>query len=409
MIRLSRRSRFIQNPILELDPIAEALSRKGKKIIKLNRGDPPVYFKTPQYMIKAYIEALKEHQTGYSRASGTKELAGAVIGRYKRMYGIELREEDIIATAGVTEALLFINHSLIEERDNAVMFKPYYPQYIPRLMSEGGVPLFGMQDMTNGWNINTDELFATLRKARSTGKLSHTKYMIITNPCNPTGNVMDRNELKGIVDIANEYNLLLVSDEIYDEIVFKEHSFTSMAQVAKGIPHMILNGSSKNFDSTGFRIGFIILPEQDEDSDIMKKKLADYALTRLSLNTPAQHAVAVGMNNVKEHKKAIRKMTSSIRKRVDTTVKALEENPLIQVVKPKGTFYVFPRIDLSQLDFKDGDAFVRSSLFEAGVQLTRGSAFGAPSNFRIVALPEEKTLELAIDKINRMCRRHRKR
>ncbi len=409
MAIFSRRSAYVKNPILELDSAAEQLMKKGREVIKLNRGDPPVYFRTPKYMIDAYVEALRENQTNYSRAAGTRELINAVIGRYARLYKARLREEDIIATAGVTEALAFLNHMLMEKGDRAILFRPHYPQYIPRLMSEGGVPIYCDQEMGNGWEMDLEGVERKLKATRSAGKAGRLKYMIITNPGNPTGRVLQRNTLKAIADLANEYGFLLISDEIYDEIVYNGAKFTSMMQVARGVPHVVLNGSSKNLDSTGFRIGFAIVPENDAKSEAIKKKLLDYALTRLSLNTPAQHAVAVGLSNAAEHKKAISSMVGGIRKRVGAVTRALSENPLIEVVEPNSTFYVFPRINLGGLDFKNGDEFVKAALFEAGVQLTRGSAFGTPSNFRIVALPNEQTLETAVGRINEMCRKHGKR
>ncbi|HUB92499.1 MAG TPA: aminotransferase class I/II-fold pyridoxal phosphate-dependent enzyme [Candidatus Saccharimonadales bacterium] len=409
MITFSKRSEYVKNPILELNPISDALRKKGVKVIKINRGDPPIYFKTPKYIIDAYIEALKDNETAYSLpGAANTELVNAVIGRYKRMYNVSLEEEDVINTAGVTEALIFLNHSLMERGDSAVMFKPYYPQYIPRLMSEGGRAIYGNQDMDRGWDVDTEDLSSRLKQMKKSGKIRRVKYMIITNPGNPTGKVLERRTLKKIADLANEYKILLVSDEIYDEIMLHGAKFTSMAQVANGIPHLVFNGGSKNLDSTGFRIGFVVIPSDDKDSEAIKKKFYDYALTRLSLNTPAQHAIAVGMNNVKEHKKAITQMVKAIESRVETVLGLLDENPLISVVRPRSTFYVFPRIDLSGLDFKNGDEFVRAALMEEGVQLTRGSAFGTPSNFRIVALPPEETLALAVNKINEMCRRHRK-
>ena len=408
-MRFSKRSEFVKNAILELDPAAEKLRKGGRDIIKLNRGDPPLYFKTPKYIIDAYVEALKENQTFYSNGAGTSELKEAVSKRYRRLYKVNVEEDGVICTAGVTEALLFINHALIEKKEGAVIFKPYYPLYLPRLMSEGGSPTFGFQDMRDGWAIHLDDLEAKLRKLGRHGRSKMARYMLITNPCNPTGRVFSRGVLKEVVDIANNNGILLVSDEIYDEFVFNGARFTSVSQVAKGVPHIILNGSSKVYDSTGFRIGFMLIPGEDRESEALKQKFVDYATTRLSLNTPAEHAVAEAIGNVGEHRGAVAGMVGAIKKRVDIAVKCLSENPAMDVIRPNGTFYLFPRIDLSRFDFGDGDVFAKKALFEAWVEITRGSAFGSPSNFRIVALPDEKTLALAIERINRMCRKHMKK
>lgn len=399
----SRKSVYAQNLILELDPLAETLAKKGKRVIKLNRGDPPRFFPTPKYIIDAYVKALRGGRTYYSKAQGVAELVDAVAGRYRRMYGMDLGGQDTIITAGVSESLLFINNALINRGDRAVLFSPYYPQYIPRLMIEGGRPLFGKLSMTDDWELDVEHLSRRLRKMN--GK-KQVKYMMFTNPHNPTGKVFERKALQELVDLANEHGILLISDEIYDEIVYNEKKFTSIGQVARGIPHIILNGSSKNFDSTGFRIGFMIVPGSDKVSESLRKKFSQYALVRLSLNTPAEYAVAEAINNRKEHARAIRHMVGEIAKRVNFTVDMLRENPYITVTRPSGAFYVLPRLDMKRLDFKGSRDFVVSALTEKGVQMTGGYSLGAQDHFRIAALPPIDVLEEALTKINDLCIKH---
>ena len=401
---LSNKSMHVQNLILELDQIAENLAWSGKKIIKLHRGDPPLYFPTPKYIIDAYVEALRSGQTCYSRAQGTTELVNAVISRYKR-YNMNLGRDDVIVTAGVTEALLFINNALIDKGDKAVLLRPYYPQYLVRLATEEGSPLVGRMVMAKDWSVDVDRLRKALSRARG-AKRHHTKYMMITNPNNPTGTVLSKGVLKEIVDLANEYELLLVSDEIYDELVFNKAKFTSVCQLAKGVPHIILNGASKNFDATGFRVGFIIIPGEDKVSEVLKKKFSEYALTRLSVNTPAEHAVAEAIKNTKEHDIAIKSMVTEIEKRVNLVVDLLKENPYVTVTRPAGSFYIFPKLDLKSLNFADCREFITDVLIEEGIQLTGGYPFGEPNHFRIVALPPEEDLRDAIVRLNEFCRRH---
>ncbi len=400
----SRKSEYAKNLILELDPLAEKLAKGGRKVIKLNRGDPPRFFKTPQYIIDAYIEALKNGDTYYSRSQGLKELVEAVASRYRKLYKMNLDQDDVVVTAGVSEALLFLNNSLINEGDRAVLLSPYYPQYIPRLMIEGGKPLLGRLSMEEGWRLDADMLSRDIRRLGKSRK--RVKYMIVTNPHNPTGKVFGRKELAEMVSIAKDNDLLMVSDEIYDEIIYNGDRFTSMGQVAKGVPHVIFNGSSKNFDSTGFRIGFVIVPGKDKVSQSLREKLSNYALLRLSLNTPAQYALAEGINNRKEHDKAIKYMVREIEKRVNFSVDLLRENPYVTVTRPSGAFYILPKLDMKRLDFKGSRDFVVSALMETGVQLTGGYSFNTPENFRIAALPPIPTLEDAITKVNAFCMRH---
>ncbi|MGC8710034.1 MAG: aminotransferase class I/II-fold pyridoxal phosphate-dependent enzyme [Candidatus Micrarchaeia archaeon] len=400
---ISKRSRYARNPIEEEDALASILAEKGRKIIKLNRGDPPVYFPTPEYIIKAYIAALREKRTTYTSAFGIEELRSAVSKRYKSMYNIDSGSDDVIVVQGVTEALKFINSALIDESDNAVIFKPYYPLYLPDLLIYGGKPVFGKYEEEKEWSIDIDRLESALRRTAK-----KPKYMLITNPNNPTGSVLGRSTLERIVEIANEYDIVLISDEIYDEIVYNGAKFTSIGQVAKGMPHVILNGASKDFDATGFRLGFMLIPGDDSVSKTLKSTFARYAQARLSPNAPAQYALAEGINNAREHQRSIKRMVGEIEKRVNLTTKIINESEYMSAVNPKGAFYVFPKVNLDMLKIKNDKEFVDKLLYEERVQLTRGSGFGEQGHIRIVALPPKNILEYALNKINDFCRRNSK-
>lgn len=405
---LSKRSAFAHNSILEEEKVADSIKKKGSKVIEINRGDPAAYFPTPKYTIDAYIKALREGKTSYSRDSGVKELVKAISNRYSRKYKIHSSEDDITVTAGISEALLFINMATINPGDNAIIFRPYYNQYMTQLRLAGGVPVYENYDEKNNWDLDSESVSKTLRSLKRSGRLKRTKYMLITNPNNPTGTVLSKGVLKEVVDLANEYGVFLISDEIYDEIYYNKASFTSLCQLAKGVPHMILNGASKDFDATGFRIGYSIIPEHDKSSEELKAKLAEFASVRLCINTPAQYAFAEAMNNTREHEKALHYMVKQIELRVNAAVKILEENEKIKVVRPNGAFYILPRIDFKSLKIKDDHEFVDRFLKEEHVMLSRGSGFGAESHIRVVALPPKDILEYAMDKLNRFCEKYSK-
>lgn len=401
---LSKRSRFATNPIREEDAEAAILRKKGKEIIKLNTGDPPAYFPTPKYIIDAYIKALKEGKTGYSRSEGIDELVAVVQKRYKSMYNLDIGYDDVITTQGISEGIFFLNSALIDDNDYAIVFRPYFPAYISNLYMNGGNAIFDNYDEERHWNINPDALRNTIRQVKKTKKGRHIKYIIIANPCNPTGSVLDKNILEEIVDISNDNDILIISDEIYDEIIYNGAKFTSISEIAKGIPYVLLNGASKDYDATGFRIGFMIVPGTDRTSIKLKEKFAEYARMRLSVNTPSQYATAEAMGNLKEHSKSIESMVNEIAKRVNFAVDRLEENPYIEVVRPRGAFYIFPRIKFNELRIKDDSEFVKRMLLDYGVQITRGSGFGSPGHIRLVGLAPKEILGYAIDKINTLCR-----
>jgi aspartate/methionine/tyrosine aminotransferase len=408
MAFLSEKGKYALNPIEEEDKLAERLERKGKRIIRLNRGDPAKYFPTPKYIIRAYKEALENGITGYTAAEGSRELRGAVSARYSRLYGLRISPDDITVTQGVSEALMFLNSALINESDSAVLFRPYYPLYLPWLKLNGGNAIIENYDENSNWEVHIDGLKRSLKEAAGRGKTDRIKYMMITNPNNPTGTVLSKRILEEVIDLANEHRIFLISDEIYDEIVYNKARFTSISQLAKGIPHAILNGASKAYDSTGFRIGYIIVPEKDKLSQMLKERLYNYALMRLSVNSPAQFAVVEAIKNVKEHKRAIGAMVKSIESRANHATKLLNENPYLQTVEPNGAFYILPRVDLSRLGIKGDKEFTDLLLEKEGIQVTRGSGFGASSHFRIVALPPKEILDYAINRINAFCKAYSK-
>ena len=401
---LSERSRYAGNPIEEEDRLADKLEKQHKRIIRLNRGDPTKYFPTPDYIIKEYMSALKGGKTSYGSADGIYSLRDAVSKRYKRLYRLNSNADDILITAGVSEALSFLNSALINNGDSAILFRPYYTMYVPHLKINGGNIIMEEYDEADNWSVNTDKLKKSLEKLKNQNRIKNVKYMMVTNPNNPTGTVLKRNTLKEIVDIANEYNILLVSDEIYDEIVYNKMQFTSISELAKGIPYIILNGSSKVFDSTGFRIGFLIVPEDDKKSNELKKILYNYTMMRLSVNLPAQYAIAEAINNIKEHRIAIKKMVKEIEKRVNYATDLLAENPYLRAVRPNGAFYILPRVDFKNLRIKNDRKFTELLLKKEGIQVTRGSGFGADSHIRIVALTPKEILDYAINRINVFCK-----
>ncbi len=400
MAYLSKLSRYATNPIEEDDAIAERLEHRGKGIIRLNKGDPAVYFPTPDYIKRAYVRAIMQGKTGYARPGGARELVDAVIARYRRMYGLGLDGDDVVVTQGVSEALYMLNSALLDPGDRAILFKPYYTQYVPYVGLAGGREYLLDYKESLGWGIDVDELDRRVRKLKHKARI---KYLMVTNPNNPTGTVLGRSTLKSVVELANEHGITLVSDEIYDEIVYNGAKFTSVATLAKGVPHVILNGASKDFDATGFRIGFAIVPGDDAKSASLKRKIADFASVRVSANAPAQYAVAEGMNNRKEHAKAIRSMVREIEERVNFAVKLLGENQYLETVRPQGAFYIFPKVDLKALKFKSDKEFVDAFLKSEYVQLTRGSGFGSPGHIRIVSLPPKGELEAAITRLNEFC------
>ncbi len=402
---LSEFSKYAENAIEEENPTVQKLEKAGKKLAKLNIGDPARFFPTPKYIIDAYIKALKEGKTGYVDPEGIPELREAVSNRYKRLYSLDVNKDDgIFITHGVSEAFLFTNSMLVNPGDMAVMFAPYYTVSYSGFRIFGGEPLIQEYGEERDWSLDTDELETKIRRQMNEGK--RIKYMAITNPSNPTGMVLGRKTLERIVEIAKNNDIVLVSDEIYDEVIFDGTEFTSIAQIAKGVPHIIYNGASKDLDSTGFRVGFMLIPGNDRVSETIKRKLVDFCAMRLCVSTPAQYAITEGINNIKEHRLEVTEFVKAIAERASFASKLINESEYMHVVPPRGAYYLFPKLDMSRLDLKTDKEFVHKLLEEEGVLLTRGSGFGGNDHVRLVALPSKETLAAAIEKIDKFCEGH---
>ena len=404
---LSRFSQYAENAIEEENSTAQMLAQSGKRIIRLNIGDPAKFFPTPKYMVDAYINALKEGKTGYCDPEGILELREAVSNRYKRIYNIDVNPNyGAFITHGVSEALIFLNSILVNPGDRAVMFKPYYAVCYSGFRVFGGEPIFQEYQEDREWDVDTDDLDRKIKATKKDGKA--VKYLMVTNPSNPTGMVLDRNVIERIADIANNNDLVLISDEIYDEVVYNGAKFTSVSQVAKGIPHIIFNGASKDLDATGFRIGFVVVPGDDAVSRVLKKSIYDFCAIRLCVSTPAQYAVAEGINNIVEHRKAIDYFIREIEDRANFASKMINDSDYMHVIPPRGAYYLFPKLNMEKLDLASDKDFVHKLLEEEGVLLTRGSGFGGEDHVRLVALPQRDVLADAIEKIDKFCERHSK-
>jgi len=389
----------VQYAIRELFPVAERIEKAGGRIVKVNIGDPVPYFGTPKYILEALEKAVREGKTGYGRSPGEKPLLEAIARRYRRKYGFEVGPDNIFVTQGVSEAIQFLDACLLEEGRGCIMFSPYYPAYIPQLRIYSGEYYLSSCDEENGWAPGIDDLKRQVAKAKEDGV--DLKYLHLINPCNPTGSVWKRRELEEVAGVARENDLLLVSDEIYDEIVF-DGGFVSMAEVARDQPLAILNGLSKNWCATGLRIGWIVLSGKGEGVQRLHDALTRMGTVRLCPSMPAQWAGVEALDNVKAHKEFLTGLNAEIRRRSVYCWKRLNEIDGVSCQRAKGAFYLFPRVDLEKGGCRTDAEFVHKLLEKEKVWAVQGSGFGLGSHMRIVTLPAIDVLESACAGIERM-------
>lgn len=386
-IRVSGRVNKIEYAIRDVVVYARKLENEGHEILKLNIGDPIEYdFETPDFVKKAAIDAILNNKNQYSPSEGIKELREE-IARKEKSCGVNVSAEDVVVTTGVTEAIMLIFGALLDPGDEILVPGPTYPPYITYANFYDAVPISYRTVEEDNWQPDIEDIRRKIT--------SRTKAIVIINPNNPTGALYERKILEEIMNIAAEHNLLVISDEIYDKIVY-EGEFISPPSLAKDVPSVVLNGISKVYLAPGWRIGYIAFRDSDGKLKELKEAVLRQARARLCPNTPFQYGYLAALRSGDPH---LSQLLSKLRERRDFTVKFInEEIEGMSVVSPRGAFYLFPKIE----NCHDDKKFVLDLLFSKKVLLVHGSGFCpvyGKGHIRIVNLPPIEYLQRALERI----------
>ena len=391
-LNLTERVQNLEYAIRDVVGHAREMEKKGKDVIYLNIGDPPRFdFKTPEHIKKALIEAVKEDFNFYSPSEGLPELRDAICEKEKRVGGVDVSSENVIVSNGVSEAIEMVLGALVDNCDEILVPGPAYPPYISYTEFFGGKAIQYRTVEEDGWQPDLDDL----RKKMN----DHTRAIVIINPNNPCGALYDRKTVKAMVDLAGEYNVPIISDEIYDQIAYVDT--VSTANVAKDVTVIGLNGFSKVYLMTGWRLGYMYLTGKDENMLAeLREHLTKEARIRLCANTPAQKAAVEALRGPQDH---IAKMVAKLRERRDYSHKRLNEITGISCAEPRGAFYFFPKVDGIGSTWANDMAFVRDLLENTGLVFVHGSGFGATygsGHFRGVFLPPINVLEETFNRLD---------
>jgi len=385
-MKISKKVAGVEYAIRDIVSSAREIEQQGKKVEYLNIGDPVQSgFQPPDNVKQALIDAVKNGKNFYTQSDGLPELLDE-IAKKENSKGLSIDAKNILVTNGVSEGLDMVISSIVEDGDEVLLPGPYYPPYASYVRLHGGRPIEFAVDLENS-KPDIDDI-----KTKIT---SNTVGICLISPNNPTGLVFDKNSLKQIVDIANENNLYIICDEIYDKIVFDE-DFTGIGKVAGDSPVIILNGFSKVHLMSGWRIGYIAFNDSPQ-LDMIRENLPKLARVRISTNLPVQHAALESLRGPQDY---ISDFVSELKKHRDYVIKRLNSMNNISCSNPQGAFYAFPKIENNPFD-SDKD-FVLELLKQQGVLTVHGSGFGTQygsGHFRIVFLPNMKILESAMDKI----------
>jgi alanine-synthesizing transaminase len=396
-VKVSARAKAIEYAIRDVIVNAGPITKAGKKIFYLNIGDPVAFdFRTPPHIQQALIEAIQSGENFYSPSEGVPELRQAIAEKEKRVNDVSILAENVLVTSGVSEGIQMVISALIEKDDEILVPGPAYSPYISYSKAYDGNPITYETLEEENWQPNIDDLRSKISEK--------TRAIVIINPNNPTGALYRRKTVQQILDVAGEHDLLVLSDEIYDQIRYVE-DYVSTSHLAKDLPVVGLNGFSKVYLMTGWRLGYIYFHEQNGELQELKKTIEKEQRIRICANTPVQMAGIAALRGPQDH---VKEMVEKLRLRRDYAWKRLNEIEGISCAKPEGAFYVFPKIHAVGSKWKTDMEFAVELLKETGVLLVHGSGFDpiyGAGHARGVFLPPIEMLEEAFNEVERFMKK----
>ncbi|WP_300665805.1 pyridoxal phosphate-dependent aminotransferase [Fluviicola sp.] len=385
----------LSNRVLEMEESATlAMSRKsrelraqGKDIISLSLGEPD--FHTPDFIKEAAAEAMEQNFTTYTPVPGYDDLRDAIANKFNRDNGIPYKRENIVVSTGAKQSIANLVMAAINPGDEVIIPAPYWVSYAEIVKVAGGVPVVVQTTIESDFKFTPEQF----RKAIT----PKSKMMMFSSPCNPTGTVYTKEELRALADVVKENpNIIVMSDEIYEHINFVGHNH-SMAQFEDVRDQIVtVNGVSKAWAMTGWRVGYIGAPK--EIADACNKIQGQFTSGTCSI---AQRATIAAVN---ADPAVLKDMVKAFENRRALVLDALNKMPGVKSNKPGGAFYVFPDIS-SFFGKKHGDATIRSAedlcmyLLDKGVALVSGEAFGDANCMRISYAASEETLTEAMKRV----------
>lgn len=385
---LSKRVQSIKpSPTLAIDAKAKELQAKGINVISFGTGEPD--FDTPQNIKDAAINAINSGFTKYCPVAGTVDLKNAIINKFKTDNNLDYAQNEIIVSCGAKHSLYNIFQAVFDDEDEVIIPAPYWVSYPDMALLAGAIPIIVYTDDKNHFKITPKAIESVIT--------SKTKAIIINSPSNPTGVTYTFEELKEISEICIRHNLLIISDEIYEKLVYDKFEFSSIAQVSPEVKArtLVVNGVSKSFAMTGWRIGYTAGP---------KEIIA--AMTNIqsqSTSNPTSISLKAATEALNGPKESLEMMRIEFEKRRNYIVERLNTIPGINCLTSEGAFYVFPNISkLLGKQYNDKtintDSELAAYLLEhAKIAVVPGSAFGAPGYIRLSYATSMEKIKKGID------------
>ncbi len=389
----------IRGPIMQK---ASQMEAEGARIIKLNIGNLAAFnFTVPEEMEQDLAKNLPL-AAGYTDSKGIFGARKAIMHytQRKNIKGVTL--EDIIVGNGVSELIGFAMHALLNVGDEVLIPMPDYPLWTASTTLAGGTPVHYLCDEANDWNPSISDIRAKITP--------HTKAIVVINPNNPTGALYSDEILLQIVEVAREFGLVVMADEIYDRVLYDGNEHTSIASLADDVFFISMNGLSKNYRACGYRAGWMVLSGAKEGAQDYIEGLVMLASMRLCANAPGQHTIQTALGGYQSIDDLVAPSGRLARQR-DLAYELITAIPGVSCVKPKAAMYLFPRLDPAIYPIADDQAFVLEFLEKEKVLVVQGTGFNwhKHDHLRFVFLPMEDELREAIGRFAKFLKDYRER
>lgn len=386
-MKLSKRAMQLE-PSVTLAAAAKAkqLKSEGYDVLSLTVGEPD--FPTPENIREAAVTAIRSGEASfYTQAAGIPELRRAVVDYMKTYYGLDYGIEETIVTDGAKFALYALFQAILDKEDEVIIPVPYWVSYAEQVKLAEGVPVFveGLQEAD--FKVTVPQLEAA--------RTEKTVAVLLNSPSNPTGMIYTKDELRAIGEWAVEHGLLIIADDIYGRLVYNGNTFTPMATVSREIRKntIVINGVSKTYAMTGWRIGFAI--GNKEIIAAMAK------ITSQSTSNPTAASQYAALEALTGEQDSVELMRQAFEERLNKLYPLVAAIPGVKLTKPQGAFYLFPNMagTMELCGYDNVTTFVNDLLEDALVATVTGAGFGAPENLRISYAADWDTLEEAVRRI----------
>lgn len=380
----------IRGPILEE---AQRMEARGQRILKLNIGNPaPFGFEAPETIMMDIIEHLPETQ-GYSDSRGLYSARTAIVQYYQNEGIMNITTDDIYLGNGVSELIPMTLQAMLDHGDEILVPSPDYPLWTASTQLAGGTPVHYLCDEENNWAPDIEDITSKIT--------SKTRGIVVINPNNPTGAVYSRETLQRIVDLAKEHQLVIFADEIYEKITYDGAEMVHISSLAgEDVLCLTFSGLSKAYRVAGYRAGWVAISGPKLAAAPYIEGINLLANMRLCANVPAQHAVQTALGGYQSINDLILP-GGRLKEQRDLSYKMLNDMDGITVNQAEGALYLFPKIDTDKFNITSDEKFMLDLLREQKILLSHGTAFNwdKPDHFRLVFLPDTRTLKDALERL----------